>query len=185
MSLIPLGFWAASGGGGAGAFDLLETTTLASSAASVTFSSIDQSYKHLQLRFVARTNTTGFTGTDVFMEFNSSTSGYYKRHSLIGNGSAVSSNGDSTSTHSHAGYILTDYQPANIFGTSVIDVLDYSSSSKNTTIRGLNGYAQSGNNFLQLFSSLWNNTSAVTSVKLDAIQGDFVAGSRFSLYGVK
>lgn len=187
MSFILLGILNAQAAGGAGgaAYELIESQVLSSSAASVTFSSIPQDYKHLQIRFVARTNTTGFTGTDVFMEFNSSTSGYYKRHSLLANGSSVSSNGDSTSTHAHAGYIMTDFQPANIFGTSVIDLLDYSNSSKNTTVRGLNGYAQSGYNFIQLFSSLWNNTAAVTSVKLDAIQGDFVSGCRFSLYGIR
>lgn len=184
MSPIPLGILAASGGA-AGAMELIATQVLSSAASTVTFSSIPQGFKHLQIRIVARTNTTGFTATDVFMEFNSSTSGYYKRHSLLGAGTSVSSNGDSTTTHAHAGFITTNFQPTSIFGNSIIEVLDYSSSSKNTTIRGLNGYAQAGNNFLQFFSSLWANTAAVNSIKLDAVQGDFITGSRFSLYGFK
>ena len=58
MSPIPLGILAASGSGGAKAFDLLNTTILSSTATSVTFDlSSFTDYEYFQFRIVAKANT--------------------------------------------------------------------------------------------------------------------------------
>jgi len=178
MSLIPLGFWAASGGGaGAAAFDLLETQTLASSAASVTFTGLDSysDYKHLQIRMITASNT----GTVVYSKLNGSASGYYI-HYLTGNGSNVSSNSFS-STYAWIGHADT---LTNAFGASIVDLLDFASTNKTTTIRSLTGRKGSGSN-INLNSNLWNSTAAITSMEIYPNSGNFLAGSRISLYGWK
>lgn len=177
----------ASSGGAAGSFDLLETTVLGS-AATVTFTGLGSysDYKHLQLRMVTRSNSTT---NNINITFNSSTTGY-AWHRLWGNSSSVQS-GNSTNENSiQLSQVLTPSDhTANAFSSQVIDILDFSSSSKNTTIRALGGNHSSsggGTSFLiGLFSGLWNNTAAVTSISLTVSGGNFAANSRFSLYGVK
>jgi len=49
---IPLGILAASGGGAAGAFESIATVTATGSQTSLTFTSIPNTYQHLQLMFL-------------------------------------------------------------------------------------------------------------------------------------
>ena len=89
MSLIPLGFWAASGGGAAGGFDLLESEILTSSASSVTFTGLDaySDYEHLQIRFTDRADSFG-TITSTNFRLNSDSGTNYDIHQLFGDGSS-------------------------------------------------------------------------------------------------
>ena len=186
MSLIPLGFWAASGGGGgAGGFDLLETTTLTSSALSVTFSGLDaySDYKHLQIRMVGR-GDRATSLADLWLRFNSDSGSNYAWHVLYGSGSSVGSIGYPSQPKIQTGYVTGSTFTSNGFAGTVTDILDFSSTSKNTTIRSLTGMAGT-NNQIRMFSGLWNSTSAVTSIQLLPEVDNLVAGSRFSLYGVK
>jgi hypothetical protein len=175
MSPIPLGILAAAGGAPAGAYELISTQVLASSAASVTFSSIPQDYKHLQIRISARVTTDDYVAK---LNFNSDTGANYAFHRLIGNGSSVAS----SASASQAFIWTAIYRSvANQFTAEVIDILDYSSANKNTTTRHLGGLATDQ---VQLNSGLWNNTAAVTAINLSGYS-DWVTGSRFSLYGIR
>ena len=187
MSLIPFGFWAASGGGAAGAFDLLETTTLTTSASSVTFSGLDaySDYKHLQIRMVTRANNVSANWIKTGFQFNNSTTTLYSGHELFGNGSSVSSQNEINTTFAYGGVTPDGANDANTYGASCVDFLDYASSSKNTTVRGLAGQSTTYSNFIGLSSGLWRSTAAVTQIKVLLESESFVAGSRFSLYGVK
>ena len=191
MSLIPFGFWAASGAGGAaGAFDLLETTTLTSSASSVTFSGLGAytDYKHLQVRWITRTNNA--SGFDIMaMRVNNDTGTNYTYHVLNGDGSSVTSYGDVSQDKAQLlSRMAAASTPTNIFSSGITDVLDYS-SSKNTTIRTLSGatnVADASQRRINLMSNLWTNTAAVTSLSFISWYGaSFIAGSRFSLIGIK
>ena len=189
--LIPFGVFSAAGagnGGTGGNFDLISTTILGSSTASITFdtSTLGSTYKHLQIRSVTRYSSST---NPMLMRFNAdSTYTNYRTHWLWGNGSAVSSD-----TRQAAGYtgmsvnqdaIGSDFT-ASVFGPSVIDILDPFSSSKNKTVRSLVGTPGTYNN-VRLQSGLWLNTAAVTSITLLDFGGsNFIAGSRFSIYGIK
>jgi len=186
MSLIPFGFWAASGGGGAAnAYDLLETTTLTSNTASVTFSGLGDysDYAHLQIRIVSRTSDAT-TNANINLNFNGDTGTNYATHDLEGNGTSVGSGSAASIANirvaQNIGTSLADAWPA-----AVIDILDFSSGLKNTTTRTLNGWASSSTPRIFLRSGLWNDTSAVTSMSFALSSGDFIAASRLSLYGVK
>jgi len=187
MSLIPLGFWAASGGGGgAGAFDLLETTTLTSSASSVTFSGLDaySDYKHLQIRAVGRTTQYG----GLWIQINSDTGNNYARHRLNANGTNVTSSSATSQSYVNFDNVFVGALQdgnAQVYGAAVVDILDFSSSSKNTTLRALGGNRSTSYGMINFSSGLWNSTAAATSIKLYDDVANLVAGSRFSLYGVK
>jgi len=188
MSLIPFGFWAASGAGGAASsYDLLETTTLTSSASSVTFSGLGSysDYAHLQIRWVGRTDYSGVSTTGV--RLNGDSGSNYSHHYLQGNGSAVSAYGWPSNAYAQGGYFPGSGSGTDIFGTSILDILDFTSTTKNTTLRILSGVnPTSGLTAVGLFSSVWLSTAAVSSTTIfPATNDNYVTGSRFSLYGIK
>jgi hypothetical protein len=174
--LIPLGCLAASGAGAAGAYELISTAT--STGANITISSIPQTYKHLQLRIVAQ-NSSG--DNTLAMRFNGITTGSYDRHRLVAGGSSVVSQNQISQTSI---YIGQNPATTNIFGVSITDILDYTSTSKNTTVRSLSGVHQGASNDIRVESGLFRNTSAITSINL-FIDGASFSSARASLYGIK
>ena len=183
-----MGLLGASAPAAAGAFDLLETTTLASSASSVTFSGLDaySDYKHLQIRVTARTDRS-LEADGILMRLNSDSGSNYAHHRLAGNGTSVSVGAGSSQTSIKDQFQLAgNTASSGIFGAGVFDILDFSSSTKNTTTRSLGGSHTVTYNAIMLSSGLWVNTDAVTSILLQPTTGpNFITGSRFSLYGVK
>jgi hypothetical protein len=184
MSFILLGILNSQvAGGGAGAYDLLETQILTSSASSVTFTGLDtlaSGYQHLQIRSVVRNDSFA---DNLFIRMNGVTSTSYARHRLRGNGTAVQSAAGFSDTRISGIEMSTSSDDANIFSPSVIDILDFSSSSKNTTLRALYGKNPT-NTLIGLVSGLFVNTAAVTSIELYA-DANMAIGSRFSLYGIR
>lgn len=187
-------FWfnsfSAGGNGAAGDFELISTTVLGSATPSVTFSSLNTvaaAYKHLQIRMTTRSSTT--YGDDVILRFNGDSGSNYSHHLLVGNGSAVNSYAGATQTYIKGGYtIASDATPSQSFGASIMDILDFSQTTKNKTTRNLTGGNATGgtNSQIQLWSGAWYSTSAVTSITLSSIAAaNFLTGSRFSLYGLR
>ena len=164
------------------AFDLLETTVLGTAAATVTFSGLGSysDYKHLQIRAVVGGNF------DIGIQFNSDTGSNYAGHLLRGNGSNVASGALAPSSFMYSYFDVAPNISTNP-GILVLDLLDFSSTSKNKTIRSMSGQvnATASNRRIYLNSGFRNSTSAVTSILLDGSGGNFSIGSRFSLYGIK
>jgi hypothetical protein len=53
-------------------------------------------------------------------------------------------------------------------------------------VRTLNGYDANGSGNLYFTSGLWMSTSAISTLKIEGLQGSaFLSGSSFALYGVK
>jgi len=186
MSLMLLGILnSQAAGGGGGAYDLLETTTLTSSASSVTFSGLGSysDYAHLQIRLIARGNRSA-TIADTLLQINGDTGSNYAKHALFGTGSSVGSFGTASTSNIQIGITPASTNTANLFGPSVVDILDFNSTSKNKTVRSLFGNAGS-TSFIGFYSGLWADTEAVTSLLIYPQANDFIAGSRFSLFGLK
>ena len=187
--LIPFGVLSAAGAevGVAGDYQLIATTILGTTTADVVFdvSSLGSTYKHLQLRYAGRGSGAYFEA-GIRTRFNADTGNNYAAHFLLGNGSTVSS-GLYLSTSISAGLtglISGADSTANVFYSGYVDLLDFASTSKNKTTRALSG-GTGGANRIDLHSTVWMNTSAVTSWTIFPSTGSFVAGSRFSLYGIK
>ena len=68
---------------------------------------------------------------------------------------------------------------------AVADILDFNSTNKYKTVRGLGGYDGNDTNGIVTFrSGAWMNTAAVTSITL-LPNSSFAQYSSFALYGVK
>jgi hypothetical protein len=185
MALSLLGILSAAGAGGAGpsggaAYELIESSILLSNTATVTFSSIPQDFKHLEIRAIS-SNASG--SGSVSLRLNGDTGSNYAQHSLEGNGSLVASSAN-TSTAQIVVY-PHGVNSASGNGAAIISILDYANTAKNKTIRSLNGVVTTFNQ-VGLNSGFRNNTEAITSIALFHQAGtNFRSGSRFSLYGIK
>lgn len=182
--LIPMGILASSGGV-AGAYELITSATVSgSSTYEVIFNSVPQNYKHLQLRAIVSASAgSGFS--NLALEFNSTGGTSYNRHMLTADGSAVTSAYTGGVQESVVG--LNVGNNSSIFGAYVVDILDYTSTIKNTTVKSQFGtYNASGNKSIGLWSSLFTNTSAITRILCHQQDGaPYQANTRFSLYGIK
>jgi hypothetical protein len=117
------------------------------------------------------------------LQFNNLTAANYFHHHLSGNGSSVSSFAATGSTSLRVGLATGASSTANNFGAGVVDLLDSYSTTKNKTFRSLTGITNG--NFVRFKSGSLAETASVTEIKILDLFGDIVAGSRFSLYGVR
>ena len=180
---IPLGILAVAGAGAGdtGAFDLLETTILSSTATSVTFSNLGNysAYKHLQLRMVVANATTSDTP---LLTFNGVAGTSYAFHQLRTDGTGPFSVG--FSSRARIEYLQNIDNSTNRFYPSIIDILDFSNTSKNKTARFFSYDSSGSNGILYFGSGLFNSTNAITSITI-TMGSNFAVNSRFSLYGMK
>jgi len=171
-----------------GAYDALASVTLSATTANVSFAGIPAGYKHLQIRAIAK-NSAASSGYDyIHATYNGDTAANYSLHYLYGNGASAIASGNTGLAYSRVGN-LAQNSTTSVFGTSVIDIFDYTSTVKNKTIRSLSGHDANGNNtdgVVHYYSSAWfNATSPITSIQLFPANGSFVTYSSFALYGVK
>lgn len=181
-----LGFFAVAGAGAGGGADFvrLETTLLTSDTASVTFSSLGSysAYKHLQIRATLQDTN----GQLLRLTFNNTGGGTdYAVHRLQGDGSSVSSQQQNSTDMITLASLPARGNESNTFMAWIFDILDFSSISKNTTVRVLGGSSQTSYQRIGLYSGLYANTAAITSIKLEVTAGSLTSGSRLSLYGIK
>jgi hypothetical protein len=189
MALFPLGILSAAGAGGVdlSSYELISTTILGSAQSSVVFdvSALASTYKHLQIRYVMRSDRAGVPYSNGALRMNADTGSNYNAHYLVGNGSTVSSGFVSSATSMLIGNQPGGTFTANAFSAGVMDILDAFSTTKFKTVRSLSG--QVGNdNALSLQSGLYRSTNAATSVTVLNWDGaNLAANSRFSIYGLK
>lgn len=185
-----LGIFASSNFIDTAGFQSIATSTVGSGgSASITFSSIPSTYKHLQIRILGRTNRTSYSSDYIKLVANSDTGANYANHQLVGTGSSASAAATTGNTSAFIQRFSGNAIAANTFGVGVIDILDYANSSKNKTIRNLGGLEENnvaGVGEVGLYSSLWLNTSAISSITLSSGGGTLLSEySSFALYGIK
>lgn len=163
-------------------YESIATQTIGASAvASVTFSSIPSTYKHLQIRWIALTSSNN---ADIAFRFNGDTGANYTFHGIEGNGSAASGGNNATGLTSTPIGIGTSV--ANTAGVGVLDLLDYTSTNKYKTARSLFGYDSNGAGYAIMRSGLWSATAAaVNSITILSSPGNINQYSHFALYGIK
>ncbi len=165
-------------------FHHLETIRLGGTAASVEFTNLARyaDYQHLQIRAIIRSNGNNVDGGNLQANFNGDTTGgNYRSHFLVNSGSSIASFtvANTLLTGKAAGAVST----TGLFAGNVIDILDAFSADKNKTTRALFGHDSLPQ--IAFNSGLWVSTAAITSISLKLGSESFVAGSRFSLYGIK
>ena len=172
-----------------GNYDALGTVTVPSGGlSSITFAGIPQTgYSHLQIRCIVR-QTQAVANTYGKLRYNGdSSSSKYTLHDLYGSGSSAGAYGEGSGSI-NGSYLIAGASGttgANVFGASVVDILDYTNTNKNKVGRGFTGFDNNGSGYVFLKSSTWLDTSAINSIQILQDSGDFTEYSQFALYGVK
>jgi hypothetical protein len=148
----------------------------------VTFSSIPSSYKHLQVRITALESNDGVMG----FRFNSDSGNNYTIHELYGTGSSAAAYSATSQSNIGINYNYSASPLSDAPSVAVVDLLDYTNTSKNTTLRALCGVDYNGSGYVRLDSGVWLNTAAVSQIDIVAFSSKtFNQYSSFALYGIK
>jgi hypothetical protein len=171
-----------------GAFESIASATGTGSSATITFTSIPQTYQHLQIRYIGNTGRAASGNDLIGIRFNSDSGNNYAIHRLQGNGSSAAALGSTPQTYVW-GLGACASPSTSTLAASIVDIHDYTSTVKNKTVRIFQGVDFNDNgtqSVVQLSSGLWLNTAAVTSISFVTNTGsNFTTGTTFALYGIK
>jgi hypothetical protein len=159
-----------------------QTTT---SASQITFDSIPQTFTHLQVRVSGR-DASATSVNSAFIVLNGAFADY-ATHSLFGNGTSAGSTGTTAQVLIPIGVLPGTSASANIVGSIIVDILDYTDTNKNKTIRAIGGSDLNGSGQVSLSSGFRVNTAAVTSITLGGAftsPYQFASGTTVDLYGI-
>lgn len=162
-----------------GAYDALASFTLSTATASVTFSGIPAGYKHLQIRALNKVES----GTpDMMMYVNEDTGSSYKFKIF-----RTAGQGSNATSENYTAASVYNPNSSN-FQASIIDIADYSSSSKNKTTKVLVGRNQNDTSTGEVgfWTSVWLSNAPITSLRFQPNTSTNISQySSFALYGVK
>lgn len=177
--------------------EAIKTTYLEADVAIIEFTSIPQTYEHLQLRISCKQSQaadsidielrlgTGGGAVDSGTNYWGDRLSAYKTTLAAGNGG--NRNVAKYATQFAAGSNYDQYLDERQYGCGVVDILDYANSSKNTTIMGHGGTALGGGYpWVHLGSGLWNNTGALDRIALAGYSygtANLLRGTCITLYG--
>lgn len=155
----------------------IATQTLTASSATVTFSSIPQTYTDLYLVINAATGAY----TDNYIRYNSDTGTNYSYTRYGYNSNATYADRGSSQSSMYFGSTDTT-----IVNTITHHIMNYSNSTTYKTSLGRNGIVSGANwNGTQTFVCLWRSTAAINSITLSLSSSTWSTGSSFTLYGIK
>lgn len=166
-------------------YEFLETISVGTAVASIEFTNIEQTYKHLQIRTTHRL-TNNATSDTLRMRINGATTGYQSVAELFGTGTSASTDKDDITSSIIVGISANANYTTNQFGASIIDFHDYTNTNKFKTAQIFHstGYSAQTDRILTGQGYLASG-SAVTSISFFPGTGNLAVGSRFSLYGIK
>jgi hypothetical protein len=162
-------------------YEPIATQTLASAAASITFSSIAATYT--DLRLVLSNVLDDFGSDTVCIRFNSDTATNYSTTRLGGQGTAASSARTTSAAQITLGALVITSTTIPIFFTA--DIFSYAGSTYKTML-GTSSGDKNGSGAVDNTVGLWRSTSAITSVTALILSGNkFAIGTTATLYGIK
>lgn len=157
----------------------LANVTLGSSAATVTFSSISQSYKDLVLIIE---NAKTVSGTmNLNLRFNNVSTSTYSTINIWGNGASIGSTDLTGRTEANLSG-ATDFLTNDSVWAGAANIMNYSATNTHTSIVSRGNRSENG---VSASVNRWADTAAITSITLaPEFFGSFAAGTTMALYGV-
>lgn len=147
------------------------------------FTSIPQNYQDLRL-VIYGASSRAATNDQIAGAVNGSGASIYSDTQLKGDGASATS-----SRYTATSYITVGYTPGasstNIFGATTFDILNYANTSTYKTMITRSAADLNGSGTTTLDISLFQTTSAITSIQFNPLGGGWIIGSRASLYGIR
>jgi triacylglycerol esterase/lipase EstA (alpha/beta hydrolase family) len=177
-----------------GSYDALASVTVGSTAVStVNFIGIPLGYNHLQIRYMVKSsrNPNNNPLDELNLRMNGNSGNHYTQHCLFGNGGSAQSNAVITQNNMELGSgFIGDLDSGSQFGIGIVDILDYSSTSKTKVVKtfggiDFNGVALGAGGRVGQGSGIFNLNAPIQSLTFYAENGNIIQYSQFDLYGVR
>jgi hypothetical protein len=185
---VSLGIMDGASGAAGGSYESIATATGTGSSGTITFSSIPSTYKHLQIRYIAKDSNAADGQVSLTMIFNSDTGANYAYHELRGTGTTAFGDGAASQNNiSLRSSCFRETSSTQTMGVAILDLQNYSNTSQNKTIRYFSGVDTNNGaagQRISLGSGLWINTNAITTISITTVT-NFSTSSVFSLYGIQ
>lgn len=157
----------------------IATTTLSSAASSITFSSIPSTYTDLRVVIVGQ----GSSGFDPVIQYNSDTATNYSCTELVGNGTAASSDRQTSSNFIYFP-ISNGMAQSPKWNLITYDIFSYAGSTYKTCLATFNNDLN-GSGSVNTMVGLWRSTSAINTFVIKSNpSGNFSIGTTATLYGI-
>lgn len=178
---------AGGGGGGGGAITrITETVVGAGGSASITFSSIVNTYRHLWVRIHGRGEKSA-TFASLRAQFNGLSTGIHDVQISNQNNTTYAGGAAVAQTYFELGYITADTAPAGSAAMTDLYIGDYKGTTFHKSVHAFSQLRTStaaGGLWLQDMRGWWLSTAAITDILLFADSGDFAEGTVATLYGI-
>ena len=162
---------------------ILDSRVLTASAASITFSGINQNFSHLQINCYMRGNAAP-AGVQSRLRLNGDAGANYDAVTIWANGGTAAATVNLALTFAYAGAVPTAGAVANQFGTSQMSINYYAGTTRKNIMTNWAYRADAVGGMLTGQTSAFWSTTAVTSVSLFPETDSYVAGSKFTLIGI-
>ena len=162
-------------------YTLIASSTVGSGgAASISFSSIPQTYTDLVVKLSVR-STAATNNTNILMSFNGSSANFTMRN-LVSEGGTARSYTQAAYGNNATGYSPGASSTASTFSNSEFYLANYTSSNnKSISVDAVNDYNATPG-YLWLGANLWSSSSAITSLGFTLDSGNFAEFSTAYLY---
>jgi hypothetical protein len=160
---------------------VIQHQELASSQASITFSSIPQTFTDLLLVYSVRTDNTNVPYSNTEIQINGSSANFTSRR-IFGAGSG---DAESYSATNIAGLVSSASSTSNTFGSSNLYISNYTSSNNKSYSVNSVGENNATEAYQEMIAGLWSQTAAITQILIKPEQTrNFVQYSSITLYGI-
>lgn len=168
----------------AATYEPIATTTLGSSASSITFDSIPGTYTDLRIIL----SSTADNGQNITLRFNDSSGTVYSGTFIVGQGSpSTGSQRNYDSTYLYIGNESTASTNTNP-RLDMIDIFSYAGSTFKTVLMATskeNNNASASANSVEIGAGMWESTNAITKIVfLWSGTNNFKSGTTVTLYGI-
>lgn len=168
---------------------LISSQTLATAAASITFSSIPATYTDLCVKMSLRSSDAA-AFVNYTIKFNGSSGGTAYSTILLYGNSGGTTTGGVTASNLNVAQIDYGFQDgagatANTFGNTEFYIPNYANTSYNKSLTLDQVQENNGTAYLGFIAGLYASTSAINQIGIYSTTGNFIANSTVYLYGIK
>jgi hypothetical protein len=159
----------------------LADTTLGGATATIAFSSIPATFAHLLLVGQGRGDTAA-TATNLNLRLNGDSATNYSTQQVQGSSATASAAVTTAQTSAGIASMAAASATAGVFSPVFAFLPNYAGTVAQKDLLALDLFI--GTPVVQLIGGHWASTSAINSITLLPGAGNFIAGTRFTLYGL-
>lgn len=162
---------------------IAEVTVGAGGTATVSFTSIPGTYKHLEIHYIAQSEASGAQALS--MRFNGDTGNNYHWQYVLGNTTAASAATATGQSSMRVGSTAGSGAPSGAFSNGSIIIPDYTNTVTQKAFHSHGGRRDTTSAMTSEHDTGWWDTAnaAITQIDLFVASGDIAENSRFTLYG--